>query len=247
MITTIEGGINFILSHFQEPIFPRRVFTPIQKQIKIENADEILKYFKESKLYDCRISAFPLLENWYIKLHGPQPPDILFIDLDASQFNKSGQALYLALIKTLKNIQEKFNSDTQPTILLSGGGGYHIIQPLRVIDLGRVDQFSKWSTDPNKEFLRFAERWLSDGKADYNHYNNVSMNNYLLRVPNSVNSKTNTEVKIVQRWNGVRPDVRFVYSYFLAYLVDKRNEQSTIAVYSNNSWIEYCKSKRSDK
>jgi hypothetical protein len=52
--------------------------------------------------------------------------------------------------------------------------------------------------------------------ADYNHYNNVSMNNYLLRVPNSVNSKTNTEVKIVQMWNGVRPDVRFVYSYFLA-------------------------------
>src|SRR5207302_5608522 len=70
------------------------------------------------------------------------------------------------------------------------------------------DLFSKWNTDPNKEFLRFAERWLSDSKADYNHYNNVSMNNYLLRVPDSVNSKTNSEVKIVQRWNGVRPDVR---------------------------------------
>ena len=50
------------------------------------------------------------------------------------------------------------------------------------------------------------------------------MNNYLLRVPNSINSKTNTEVKIVQRWNGVKPDVRFVYSYFLAYLVDKKNQ-----------------------
>ena len=78
-----------------------RIFTPIQKQIKIENTDEILKYFKESKFYDCRISAFPFLENWYIKLHGPQPPDILFIDLDASQF-KSGRALYLALVRTLK-------------------------------------------------------------------------------------------------------------------------------------------------
>ena len=55
-----------------------------------------------------------------------------------------------------------------------------IIQPLQVIDLARVDQFTKWSTDPNKEFLRFAERWLSDGNADQNHYNNVSMNNYLL-------------------------------------------------------------------
>jgi hypothetical protein len=98
-MTTIEEGITFILSHFHEPIFPRRIFTPIQKQIKIENTDEILNYFKESKLYDCRISAFPFLENWYVKLHGSQPLDILFINLDASQF-KSGRALYLALVET---------------------------------------------------------------------------------------------------------------------------------------------------
>lgn len=243
-MTTIEESITFILSHFREPIFPRRIFTPIQKQIKIENTDEILKYFKESKFYDCRISAFPFLEKYQITLHGPQPPDILFIDLDASQF-KSGRALYLTLVRTLKNIQDRFNSDSQPTILESGSGGYHIIQPLQVIDLGRVEQFSKWSTDPNKEFLRFAERWLSNSKADYNHYNNVSMNNCLLRVPNSVNSKTNNEVKIVQKWNGVRPDVRFVYSYFLAYLVDKRNESHCRHAISNKNWIEYCKSKRS--
>jgi hypothetical protein len=243
-MTAIEEGIDFILSHFHEPIFPRRIFTPIQKQIKIENTNEILKYFKESKFYDCRISAFPFLEKWYIKLHGPQPPDILFIDLDASQF-KSGHALYLALVETLKNIQDRFNSDSQPTILESGSGGYHIIQPLEVIDLLRVDQFSKWSTDPNKEFLRFAERWLSDGKADYNHYNNVSMNNYLLRVPNSVHSETKNVVKIVQRWNGGRPDVRFVYSYFLAYLIDKRNEPHYSSAISNNNWLEYCKTNKS--
>ena len=243
-MTTIEDGIRFILSHFQEPIFPRRIFTPIQKQVMVSNIEEILKYFKESKLYDCRISAFPFLEKYQITIHGPQPPDILFIDLDASQF-KTGRALYLTLIKTLKNIQEKFNSDAQPTILSSEGGGYHIILPLQVIDLGRVDQFSKLSADPNKEFLRFAERWLSDGKADYNHCNNVSMNNYLLRVPNSVNSKTNTEIKSIQKWNGVRPDVRFVYSYFLAYLVDKRNERHYSGAISNNNWIEYCRPKRS--
>jgi hypothetical protein len=112
-MTAIEEGITFILSHFQEPIFPRRIFTPIQKQIKIENTNDILKYFKEYKLYDCRISAFPFLENWYIKLHGPQPPDILFIDLDASQF-KSGRGLYLALVKTLKNIQDRILIVNQP-------------------------------------------------------------------------------------------------------------------------------------
>jgi hypothetical protein len=85
-MTIIEDGISFVLSHFQEPIFPRRIFTPIQKQIKIESTAEILKYFKESKLYDCRISAFPFLEKYQITIHGPQPPDILFIDLDAFPF-----------------------------------------------------------------------------------------------------------------------------------------------------------------
>jgi hypothetical protein len=244
MITAIEEGINFILSHFQEPIFPRRIFTPIQKQIMVKSIDEMLNYFKESKLYDCRISAYPHREQWQVTLHGEQEPNLLFIDLDRNQF-KTGYALYLRLRKTLMNIQNRFDCDAQPTVLESGSGGYHIIQPLQVIDLGRVDQFSKWSTDPNKEFLRFAERWLSDGKADYNHYNNVSMNNYLLRVPKSINSKTNSEVKIVQRWNGVRPDVRFVYSYFLAYLVDKRNEPHYSKAISSYNWIEYCKTKKS--
>ena len=245
-MSAIEEGINFILSHFQEPLFPRRIFTPIHKQVKVSDVVEMLRYFYESELYDCRISAFPFLENWYIRLHGPQPPDVLFIDLDASQF-KSKRALDLTLVKTVKNIQDRFDSDTQPTILQSGSGGYHIIQPLQVIDLGKVDQFSKWSTDPNKEFLRFTERWLSDNKADYNHYNNVSVNNYLIRIPNSVNSKTNTEVKIVQRWNGVRSDVRFVYSYFLAYLVDKRNVSHHSGTNSNSNWIEYCENKRFSK
>jgi hypothetical protein len=69
------------------------------------------------------------------------------------------------------------------------------------------------------------------------------MNNYLLRVPNSVNSKTNTEVKILQRWNGVKLDVRFVYSYFLGYVVDKRNEPHHSRAISNNNWIEYCKTR----
>ena len=49
-----------------------------------------------------RISAFPFLEKFrYIKLHGPQPPDILFIDLDAR--NSSQDMRYiLALVKTLR-------------------------------------------------------------------------------------------------------------------------------------------------
>ena len=34
-----------------------------------------------------------------------------------------------------------------------------------------------------------------------------------------------------------------MYSYFLAYLVDKRKEPRQSGAISNNNWIEYCKSK----
>jgi hypothetical protein len=80
--------------------------------------------------------------------------------------------------------------------------------------------------------------------ADPNHYNNVSFNNCLLRVPGSINSKTNAEVKILQKWNGVRPDIKNLYGEFLAYLVDKNNgnnkEASKRRVGSSSNWIEYC-------
>ncbi len=93
---------------------------------------------------------------------------------------------------------------------------------------------------PNKDFLRFLEPFLSNNKADPNHYQHVSMNNCLLRIPGYINSKSNKEVKILQRWNGVKPDVRFSYGDFLAYLMDKTNER-----YHGNSmkgnWAEYCK------
>jgi Primase X len=79
-----------------------------------------------------------------------------------------------------------------------------------------------------REFLQFLEPYLSDNKADPEHYEHASFNNYLLRVPGSFNSKTHTQVKVVQKWNGVRPDTKYLYGDFLAYLVDKRKEERKI-------------------
>lgn len=71
------------------------------------------------------------------------------------------------------------------------------------------------------------------------------MNNCLLRLPGSINSKTKMEVKVKQRWNGIRPDIKYVYANFLAYLIDNKNTRQ-YQDWSRNrhnrmDWIEYCK------
>lgn len=50
----------------------------------------------------------------------------------------------------------------------------------------------------------------------------VSFNNCLLRVPGSINSKVNQQVRIIQRWNDIRPSIRpLLYEFFLD-VADKR-------------------------
>jgi hypothetical protein len=245
----IEQGIKFILSHFSEPIYPRRIFTPIEKQVTIYSFENIAEKFIEARFEDCRISAYPYYgqkQHWYL---GYQRPDLVFVDLDNNRF-KNTAALDRALKKTQENIKNKLCCyDAVPTILESGTGGYHIIQPLQAPDLKNIDYFTKWSKEPNKEFIRFLEPFLSP-KADPNHYHNVSMNNCLLRVPGTINSKTKIEVKVKQRWNGIRPDIKYVYANFIAYLID--NQESVEGSkqqyrdwsrnrYNRMDWAEYCR------
>lgn len=236
----MEQGIKFILSHFNEPIYPRRIFTPIEKQVTVYSFEDIVKKFIEARFEDCRVSAYPYFgekQHWYL---GYQRPDLLFIDLDKDHF-KNITTLNMALRKSLKNIRHKLCcNDAIPTVLESGSGGYHIIQPLEAPDLKDIDFFTKWSKEPNKDFIRFLEPFLSP-RADPNHYQNVSLNNCLLRVPGSINSKTKTEVKVKQRWNGIRPNIKYVYPNFLAYLIDKNNEEREDWSTHRMDWIEYCK------
>ena len=104
-IKEIEKGIDFILSHLEEPlIFPRKISTQKSqnKQFSVGNKQDIINSFVDSKLVDCRINAFPILKEdatWI--------PNFLFIDLDLADFNFNKRSLKLALNKTLKKFKEK--------------------------------------------------------------------------------------------------------------------------------------------
>jgi hypothetical protein len=82
------------------------------------------------------------------------------------------------------------------------------------------------------KFLRFAESFLSNNKADPSHGNSLSFRNCMLRIPGSHNSKcllrnngiatSSTEVKIIQRWNGYRPAINWLLRDFRRYLIQEK-------------------------
>jgi hypothetical protein len=246
----LEIGLDFILSHLEEPtIFPRTIMTQkLGYQRIVYSKERALEHFIDSDFIDCRINAFPSLKEdatWI--------PELLFIDLDRNDF-KTEKGFELVLYTTLKNIKEKLvgnNDVAQPTVLFTGGG-YHIYQPVYCPTvLEHIKEFQKFE-NPSQEFLRFAKDNLSNGKADKN--NNPSFKSCLLRIPGSINSKYNKNVKIVQKWNKVRPSIpREFIEEFRTYLIQKKIEEhyyrqktSKVKRYKNNNygyydWIEKIK------
>jgi Primase X len=219
--TEIENGLNFIIEHFDPTIlyFPRTIMTKKSNgQIVIYAKEEALQYFKESEFKDCRINAFRYsssinsIEQWI--------PDLLFIDIDKSDF-KSDRSCKLALSNTLKNIQEKLGGN--PTVLFTGGG-YHIYQPIEgIIFQNSNDIFDEFNNEYDlfNEFLRFSKSVFSNNKADKN--NNPSLKSCLLRIPGSINSKYDRQVKIIRKWNGVRvPIPREIIEDFRTHLIQKK-------------------------
>ena len=82
-------------------------------------------------------------------------------------------------------------------------------------------------TEPSKEFLQFAERFLSLKKADV--ANNPGFKSCLLRVPYTFNSECvsegiDAEVKIVQQWDNSKPlpNIDNLLIEFQTFLVDKK-------------------------
>ena len=248
----IEIGLDFILSHLEEPlIFPRTIMTKkLGYQRIIYSKDRALEYFMESNYIDCRINAYPLLKESATWI-----PELLFIDLDLSDFN-SKKILQVTLNKTLKSIKEKLDNNAHPTVLWSGNG-YHIILPVYCpIELERIQEFQEFD-NPSEKFLRFAKDNLSNNKAD--KANNPSFRSCLLRIPNSFNAKClakgesfeNSKVKIIQEWNRNRPSIKYLLSDFRRYLINekikelnKKREIERMSGYQSNRginnifWIE---------
>lgn len=210
-----------------------------------------MSYYKDSNYLDCRISAY----NTRVL---QQTIDLLMIDLDLSNFkgnNNNVKALELAKKRTLAKIEDTFDlpSKSEPvtTIILSGNG-YHLYMPVESqAILEQMSEFNNYK-EPSKLLLRFAEWYLSTGKADSEHYHTVSFKNCLLRVPGSFNSKNSNQVQIVQKWNGdSKVPVHLLYSKFLAYLIDqgskvvKHHNSKTHTTLSENSKSAYIVEKNS--
>jgi hypothetical protein len=213
------SGVDFILSHLQSPLFPRTIMTKqLGRQHEIFSRESIIQYFQASRWQDCRINAY----GSYTNFHGinRSAPTIFMIDLDLNKFS-SRNRLDCSLTKILKKINLVLRAT--PSVLWTGNG-YHIYQPIEGFILDEYDVFAEF-IDPVKQdlttrLMRFCEEFFSVGRSDPNH--RPSVHSCLLRVPKTLNSKWNVQVRVVQEWDGQKPAINCMLRDFRTYLIDEK-------------------------
>src|SRR6187200_2658352 len=119
--------------------------------------------------------------------------------------------------------------------------------------------FASKSAEPSKEFLQFAEQYLTNYKSDPSHH--PSFKSCMIRIPGSHNYKlvqkknnnnngdggniadSATEIKIIQRWDGIRPKFNPLLYQFNIWLADKKikeiNESSKRSKYHHHQQHQY--------
>lgn len=249
----VKDGLKFILTHLYDEsseyhLFPRRISTKLSdnKQFYVYSEDEAMVNFRKAEFSDCRISAYPFAYK--------HPPNFIFIDLDC----KSDQDEFKFILQNTENIIEKRltnykrNIKCEPTVLWTGNG-CHIYLPVNcnynkngeILTGGGADTLRNQIIDLRlsdlpSTFMKFCEQCLSDYKADVNH--NPSIRSCMLRIPGSINSKSNKEVNILKRWNGYRPEIEYLIPDFIEYL--SRFKTPSPIIYSDNTdpynikWID---------
>ncbi|MGC1134091.1 MAG: hypothetical protein WA941_14800 [Nitrososphaeraceae archaeon] len=241
-----KGGVDYILTHLHEPLFPRDIMTKkLGHKIEVFDMKSMLWHFEVSDYQDCRISAYPRLTQY--KGINLVAPTFIMIDLDLSDLGTE-IALEKALKTTLMRIHQTFK--TMPTVLWTGNG-YHIYLPIKAFVLEEEEVFAKFQHQGNSnepslstKFMRYAEAYFTNKKHDPQH--RPSVNSCLLRVPGTYNSKNGQKVKVTQQWDGKRPAIQYVLRDFRKYLIQKRldeiNEQNikskTIPEVKLIRWIE---------
>ena len=216
----ISENIDFILSHFQEPLFPRKIMTKrLGHQKEVFSKQEALNYFESSNYEDCRINAYPPFTNY--QGINRVAPSFVMIDLDLRDFDNSRDKLDRGLNKILRRISQVVHG--YPTVLWTGNG-YHIYQPMNGFILEDEERFARLSEPGGKDltskFMQFAEEFLTNKKGDPQH--NPTVNSCLVRVPGTVNSKCAQEVKIIQRWDGQKPAINYLLRYFRLWLINEK-------------------------
>jgi hypothetical protein len=236
---SIESGLDIILSHLEEPYFPRRISTYLTAksgpwQILVNTRDEALEKFRESNLLDCRISAYRYPVPTVRGINA-QVVNFVMCDLDRrDKVFKTTKLFNQCLQETLNNFNVKLHS-ANPTVIWSGNG-YHILQPLYAYDkdgipivLETESIFTKFE-ESSINFMRYIERLMTNGLADSQHSRGMAFGNCMVRIPGSYNSryrknKAQSEVKIVQLWDGYRPNIQWLLrDYWISLIQMKNNE-----------------------
>jgi hypothetical protein len=240
--TTIKKNLDFILDHLNEPLFPRTIMTKtLGCQKEVFSKQEALARFKASNYQDCRINAYPSHTEYRgINLTAPS---FIMIDLDLKDFDYSQEKLNKVLGKTLNKINNEFHA-AHPSVLWTGNG-YHVYLPILGFILEEIDRFACY-IDPNKKdlmsrLMQFAEDFFTEKKGDQQH--RPSIKSCLIRIPGTINSKCNQEVKIVQRWDGTRPPINYVLRDFRTWLIaediNDKLEEIKNSKYRNSSTNSY--------
>jgi hypothetical protein len=147
--SSIKAGLDFISAHVPEPPWPRCIFTPIIKQQLVYDEEEAVTRFIQANLLDCRMNVYADYTAW----HGMnrQAPCTIYCDLDNVK----------ALDIVLKRFKEMISG--VPTVVNSGCG-LQIIQPVKAVILEDLNIFDAFvHLQPSNLFLKFAERYLSNG------------------------------------------------------------------------------------
>jgi hypothetical protein len=209
--------IQFIINHFENQTYPRTISTKTTqgKQIEVYSIEEVIPRFKQANFIDCRINAYPSYTNY--QGINRQSPNLVMCDLDIGKF-RTEHLLLKALYKTTENIVKDLGQNAKPTVLFTGNG-YHVYQPISLPVLEQDSIFESYEK-VSTEFIRYAAQRWTEGKND--PYNHPSVNSCLIRVPNSINSKNNKTVEIIESWNGIRPPANSMLFDFQIELAAKK-------------------------
>jgi hypothetical protein len=203
-----KSGIDMLLNLFDmvywQNLFPRKMATAASqgKQFEVKSKQEIFTKCVAAHYKDCRLNAYPTRGDRDLEL-GYLAPSILFIDIDKS--GRSEAELAIILEETLAKIKEEL--EINPLVLWTGNG-YHIYIGIKVHPLFNqvqlMNQCEALGTDPNKELLRFAGGYFTEGRSDPERDRGISQKSALLRIPYTLNSKCLEDgrdpvVKVIQK------------------------------------------------